>query len=281
MIHCFVYIMIKLTRLARPGRFFPIPHHDTNPTLLAHGAGSPLTSIGLLCLGLVDTLGEGLSIFISCILGSLCVTALQCDTVTLVLETLGGDETLNLGSLGVWLLAFALGLDFTSDDELADIILLAEAEESSDLGGTLGTEALGVNGVGDARNVCVALLDDAESQDGEVHGDNAAADGLTLALTSSSWAVAGVAVGEEKSDTGWVHDTLLHWETLLVVAAGDLEDVSLELIANRVAWNLSTHTLLHEDSELSLVVNLDQFLTAIGRVGDIQLHDHGLMVIWS
>ncbi len=42
--------------------------------------------------------------------------------MTLVLETLGGDETLNLGSLGVWLLALALGLDFTSDDELTDLI---------------------------------------------------------------------------------------------------------------------------------------------------------------
>ena len=41
--------------------------------------------------------------------------------MTLVLETLGSHETLDAGCLGVWLLAFALGLDFTTDDELADL----------------------------------------------------------------------------------------------------------------------------------------------------------------
>jgi hypothetical protein len=41
--------------------------------------------------------------------------------VALVLETLGGDQALDLGGLGVWLLAFALGLDFTTDDEFTDL----------------------------------------------------------------------------------------------------------------------------------------------------------------
>jgi hypothetical protein len=41
--------------------------------------------------------------------------------VALVLEALGGDQALDLGGLGVWLLALALGLDFTADDELADL----------------------------------------------------------------------------------------------------------------------------------------------------------------
>ena len=47
--------------------------------------------------------------------------ALECDPVTLVLETLRGDQTLDLRSLGVWLLALALGLDFTTNDELANL----------------------------------------------------------------------------------------------------------------------------------------------------------------
>jgi hypothetical protein len=41
--------------------------------------------------------------------------------VTLVLETLRGNQTLNFGSLGVCLLALALGLDFTTNDELANL----------------------------------------------------------------------------------------------------------------------------------------------------------------
>lgn len=41
-----------------------------------------------------------------------------------------------------------------------DIILLAETEEAADLGGTLGTEALRLNGIGEAWDVLLALLDD-------------------------------------------------------------------------------------------------------------------------
>lgn len=57
----------------------------------------------------------------SSILGSLSVTALQRDAVTLVLKTLGSHQALDLGSLGVWLLALTLWLDFTTDDKLADL----------------------------------------------------------------------------------------------------------------------------------------------------------------
>jgi hypothetical protein len=55
------------------------------------------------------------------ILGALSVAALQRNAVTLVLKTLGSNQTLDLGSLGVWLLALTLWLDFTTDDKLADL----------------------------------------------------------------------------------------------------------------------------------------------------------------
>ena len=38
-----------------------------------------------------------------------------------MLEALGGDQALDLWGLGVWLLALALGLDFTTNDEFADL----------------------------------------------------------------------------------------------------------------------------------------------------------------
>jgi uncharacterized membrane protein YhhN len=41
--------------------------------------------------------------------------------VALVLETLGRNQSLDLRSLGVWLLALALGLDFTTDNKFADL----------------------------------------------------------------------------------------------------------------------------------------------------------------
>lgn len=165
--------------------------------------------------------------------------------------------------------------DWRRSYERTHIIFLAETEEAADLGGTLGTKTLGVDEVGETGNVSVALLDDAQSKDRQVHADDAAADRLPLALSGATGAVAGVAIGEEEADTGWVHNTLLHRETLLVVAAGDPEDVALELVADAVTRNLMSHATLHEDAELALVFNLDQLLGAIVGVRNVELHLDG------
>lgn len=39
-----------------------------------------------------------------------------------MLETLGGDESLDLGGLGVGLLVLTLGLDLAANDVLADLL---------------------------------------------------------------------------------------------------------------------------------------------------------------
>jgi len=215
-------------------------------------------------LGFGDTLGEDLGVLVSSILGLLGVAALECDTVALVLETLRSNETLDLGGLGVWLLTLTLWLNLTTNNELANIIILAEAEELADLRGALGTKTLWCNSVCDTGDVGISLLDDAEGEDGEIHGNDATTNGFTLAFTSSAGAVAGVTFGEEEADTSWVHDSLLHWETLLVISTSDLEDVALEFITDRVTWDFLTHALVDEDSQLALVFDLDELLGSIG-----------------
>jgi hypothetical protein len=120
--------------------------------------------------------------------------------LALALETLGGNQTLDLGGLGVVLLAL-LG-DGAADDELADVVLLVETEEATDLGGTLGAETLGDNGVGETGELTLALLDDGQSKDGKVQTGDGTADGLALALTGAAGAVAAVAVGKEETGTG-------------------------------------------------------------------------------
>jgi hypothetical protein len=125
--------------------------------------------------------------------------ALEGNTVALALETLGGDQALDLGGLGVVLLA--LTGDGAADDELADVVLLVETEESADLGGTLGAESLGVDNVGQAGDVALTLLDDAEGEDGEILTGDGTANTLALTLTGTAGAVAAVAVAEEELDT--------------------------------------------------------------------------------
>lgn len=55
------------------------------------------------------------------VLDLLGLATLECDPVALVLETLGSNQALDLGGLGVRLGALLLGLDLTTDHVLADL----------------------------------------------------------------------------------------------------------------------------------------------------------------
>jgi hypothetical protein len=155
-------------------------------------------------------------------------------------------KNLRLGvRLGIRVL---LRLDLAADYKLADVVRLVQVEEPADFGSTLGTKALGENGLSQSRQRRIPLLDDDQGEYSDVRADNAAAHGLALALTSSAWAIARVAICEEKTDTVWEENTLLHGETLLVVAAGDAEDISLKLVSNGVGGDLLRDTLLVEDT---------------------------------
>ena len=55
------------------------------------------------------------------ILGGFRPATLECDPMTLVLETLGSNETLDAWCLGVRFRALFLRLDLATDDEFADL----------------------------------------------------------------------------------------------------------------------------------------------------------------
>lgn len=184
-------------------------------------------------------------------------------------ESSGSDESLDLGSLSVSLAG--LGGDLSSNDVLSDIVLLGQSKQLSDVVGSLGAESSGNGLGGEALNVGITLLDNDDGQDGQVGGDDASSDGLSLSLTSSSRSVARRLLGEEKSNSGGVHNTLLHGETLLVVTTGNLENVALELITEEVGLDLLTHSLLVEATESVLVFNIDALLSALSGVCDVKL----------
>ena len=69
-----------------------------------------------------------------------------------------------------------------------------------------------------------------------------------------------------------MHNALLHWEPLLVVAARDLEDVACELGPNAVTGDFLAHAAVHEDAEFALIFDFDELLCAVGGVGDVELH---------
>lgn len=57
-------------------------------------------------------------------------------------------------------------------------------------------------------------------------------------------------------------DSLFHWETLFVVAAGNAQHVALPFVTQLIGLNLSAHTLLVEDAQLMFVDDLEQFLVS-------------------
>jgi hypothetical protein len=180
--------------------------------------GGAVGGVGSLALGVV--LGDGGVVVGLDLLLGLGAALLERLEVALALETLGGDETLDLGSLGV--LLAGLGLDLTADNVGTDIVLLGEVEELADLGSALGGKALGrTTSVRPAISCSPCLTMTTERTwiwDGvrrvrhvefvgwpkvtHVRGDDAAANRLPLALTSAAGTVARVAVGEEEAGTG-------------------------------------------------------------------------------
>lgn len=56
------------------------------------------------------------------VLDLLGLAALEGSAVALVLKALGGNQALDLGSLGVGLLVLTLGLDLAANDVLADLL---------------------------------------------------------------------------------------------------------------------------------------------------------------
>jgi hypothetical protein len=236
--------------------------------LSLQGRGSSLSNLSLLSLTLVQTLSQQLGVLSSSISLGLSVLNLQGLQVSLSLQNLWSDQSLDLWSLGVLLLTLD---NLSSDDVLSNVILLGQTEELSDVVSSLWTQSLWNLDIGQTLELTVTLLDDNKGQDGKIWTNNGTSDGLSLSLTNSSWSVTRVTLSEQQLDTVWQQDTLLHWETLLVVTTGDLEDVTLEFVTDRLTIDFLTNSLLVEDTQTVVIINLKGLLGPVGWVGNVQL----------
>eukprot|EP00968_Pinguiococcus_pyrenoidosus_P025143 scaffold5532_cov263-Pinguiococcus_pyrenoidosus.AAC.7 len=199
----------------------------------ALGDGRATGILGFLHAALVELL----------VLGKLCLLALvvallEHRQAALVVQALRRDQPLDLGRL-VRVLA-RLGLELATDDKLAHVVLLGQVEELADVVRPLRPEAAGHLVVGEVGDVLRALLDDHQVEHREVAAHDAAAHGLALALAGPALAVAGVALGQQQANPVVGKHALLHGEALLVVAAGDAEDVALKLVPQLITCALRT-----------------------------------------
>jgi hypothetical protein len=163
---------------------------EGNKTSYSLGSSSGfLVGGSLLGLLLLGVLGKELFVFLN---GSTGVLATVLGLVLddgLAAETGLGDHALDSGGLVEGLVST---LDFTSNNVLADIVLLfVEGEGLDDVVASLGAELVGALNVGDTSDLLVATLDNSKEDSGEVGVEDATTDGLSLAFTSAGGLVAG------------------------------------------------------------------------------------------
>lgn len=142
------------------------------------------------CAGSLPLLLEELVVVLACGLLLQGVALLKGALVPLALQALGGDQALDLGCLPHGLLASLAG-NLAADDVLADIIVLGKVVQLADLACALGAQAAGLLNIGQSSDLAVTLLQDNEVKNRQVGADNAAADGLALALTAAALAEGG------------------------------------------------------------------------------------------
>merc|ERR1719352_413359 len=189
-----------------------------------------------------------------------------------------GVQALHLGRGELLLLSILQGKG-PLNDILADVILLGQVEKLPDLASALGSQPARDGVVGQSGDLSLSLLDDGHGQDGEVAVDDASADRLPLAFSILAGPVAGSSLLQQKPHSAIGQDTLLHGETLLVVASGDAEYISLELVTKGISIDLLAHPLLVKRAHLQLIGNLDELLAARGRVRQVDLHPHSLVEV--
>jgi hypothetical protein len=162
------------------------------------------------------------------------------------LETLRGNETLDLRHLDGGLLVTATRNLTLHPVLLLQLISLVKSKELADASRTLGTKAPRDGGISETRKLALSLLDNNQVQNLDFRRNDAATNALPLPLALPALAIARGSLLQKQAHALGCHDTLLHGETLLVVASRDLEDVTLELIAHNITKNLLVHTLIVE-----------------------------------
>jgi len=188
------------------------------------------------------------------------------------LQGKGGYESLDLGGLVAGL--SLLGGKGTSDNVLADIIILREVEQFTDVVGTLGTKTTGDGVVGEALDGAGTDLGDDQVQDSNVLSNDAPSDGLAFALTDTSWSVCLVSLFAQQADTGVGQNTLTHRETLFVVSSTDTEDVTVEFGAHDRSIDFLGHTAFIKALETLFIIDFDDFLHPSAGASNIDLRNY-------
>jgi len=224
------------------------------------------SSLQLSLLRLLQSLGEQLLVVGRIFAFLRGASLFERETVSLALQNERRDEALDLGRLAACLLAFLFGQS-ASDDVLSHVILLVhKIEEFADLHRALWSTLTGHRLVRKTGNLILTLLDNDEVENAEVAVDHAAAHRFATTLSRATGPVAWMSETQQQTNAAVCQNTLHHRKALLVVASRNTHDIALPLVAEAISADLCRHALLVETSQLLVIVDVDQLLTASGWV---------------
>jgi len=242
-------------------------HVKFSSLLSSNSVGFDLSgSLGSLLL--LSVLGEELLVLGNSLLGGFPSVLAALSNDLLSAHALLRDNTLDFGGL---VESLVTSLDLTLDNVLLDIVLLLEGEHLNDVVLSLGGTHVGLVNVGAAVDLRLSLLDNLEVDGANIGSDDASSDSASSALTDSSGLVESTLLSEEDSGSAVDKDTLLHGETLLVVATVDSENVALKVISQNVAVDFLTHTSVEEGADVFFIINFNFLLTTGGGVRNVKL----------
>jgi len=192
---------------------------------------------------------------------------------SLSLKSDWGDESLDLWRLGSGFGVLLVSFQFSSDNEVSDIIFLFEVKQLSDFVGSFWPQSSVNNSVGDTGDIVITFSDDAGGDDGQIVVDDASSDGFSLSLTVSLAGVSGSAFLHEKSNSVSAEDTLFHGETLFVFTTGDPENVPFEFVSEWIGGYFVRDSLVVEVPDFMFIIDFEGFLLACAWVSNIDLHN--------
>ena len=170
-----------------------------------------------------------------------------------------------------------LALESSSNDVLLDksscvnSFSLGNTEKLPDTRSPLWTKSLGHNCIGKPGDLLLALLGNDAGEHADVRTNNAASNRSSLSLTFSGCSIALGSRGEEESDPTIGEDTLLHGKTIVVIATGDLENISFELFSKIIGFNFLSHSLFEEMSPAIGIVDHHCLGGSVFRVRQTEL----------
>lgn len=148
--------------------------------------------------------------------------------MTLSLQPLRSDQSLDLGSFEILRFAFLLG-EWSFKDVFSDIVLLIKIVQLPDLPHALWPQTSRDHLVRQAWDVPLPLLDNDQIEHAQSTVNDAPSHGLASTLAGTSWSKARLSLLEEKLDSATSEDALFHGKALLVVPTSDANCVPLQL----------------------------------------------------